>query len=133
MLEQISCIKRNNQKIVVDAGFFARKTSYKSPTRYRIKPLLYKNFGTNHIQRWHCTYAGTRSLRALCVLLDEIKIDTITFGIIPKKQPPPWLAAWGALDKKAKMLRTKIAKDQTDPHKIFLKKSSRVISPAIKL
>lgn len=108
IIENISCIRRNNQKLVIDAGFFAHKTSYKSPARYRIKPLLYKNFGTNRIQRWHCTYAGARSLQALYVLLDEIKIDTITFGTIPKKQPPAWLKAWSNLAEKAKMYKTTI-------------------------
>lgn len=132
-LEKISCIKRNNQKLVIDNGFFAHKTSYKSPARYQIKPLLYKNFGTNHIQRWHSTYGGTRSLKALYTLLEEIRIDTITFGVLPKKQSPAWLAAWQALDKRAKKLAVKMDKKQTDPYKIFLKKSSKEISPEIKL
>lgn len=133
VFEKISCIKRNNQKLVIDYGFFAHKTSYKSPARYQIKPLLYKNFGTNHIQRWHCTYGGTRSLKALNTLLEEIKIDAITFGVLPKKQNSAWQEAWQALDNKTKQLGIKMDKNQTDPYKILLKKSSKEISPKIKL
>ncbi len=107
-IEHISCIKRNNQRLVIDDGFFAFKTSYKSPVRYQIKPLLYKIFGTNHVHRWHCTYAGIRSLRALNEVLNEIRIDEISFGTSPKKQTPTWRLAWQALSEKSIATGTKI-------------------------
>lgn len=108
-LEHFSCIKRNGNRLVIDDGFFAYKTSYKSPTRYKIKPLLYKTFGSNHVYRWHCTYAGVRSLRALLVVLDEIIIDEISFGVSPKYQNPTWGDAWKALEEKCLLKKTKLS------------------------
>ena len=87
-LEKIYCVTRHGQNRVIDSGFFARKTSYKSPARYRIKPQLYKVFGSSIVHQWHCTYAGTRSLRALAVLLDHISIKEISFGSLPKNSCP---------------------------------------------
>ena len=107
-LEHIHCIKRHNKRMVVDDGFFRFKTSYKSPVRYQIKPLLYKVFGSIHIKRWHVTYAGIRSLRALCELLNEIRIDEITFDSVPKKQIGNWKTAWQELVNKGMLLKTKI-------------------------
>jgi hypothetical protein len=107
-LEHISCIKRNNQRLVIDDGFFSFKTSYKSPVRYQIKPLLYKTFGTKHIHRWHSTCSGIRSLRALNEVLNQIRIDEISFGTNPKKKSPTWRLAWQALNEKALASGTKI-------------------------
>lgn len=108
-LEHFSCIKRNGQRLVIDDGFFVYKTSYKSPTRYKIKPLLYKTFGSNHVYRWHCTYAGVRSLRALLVVLDEIIIDKISFGMGAKYQNDAWREAWQALKEKCLIKKTKLS------------------------
>ncbi|MBM3886885.1 hypothetical protein FJ364_03045 [Candidatus Dependentiae bacterium] len=107
-IERIHCINRTNKKTVIDDGFFRFKTSYRSPVRYQIKPLLYKVFGSNHIHRWHCIYAGVRSLRALQEILNEISIDEISFGYFPKKQTPAWLQAWKELNLKAEGCKTTI-------------------------
>jgi hypothetical protein len=107
-LEQIYCVTRQGQNRVIDSGFFARKTSYKSPARYRIKPQLYKVFGSSIVHQWHCSYAGTRSLRALVVLLDHIVIKQISFGALPKKQVPSWIAAWHELEAKCAQKETRI-------------------------
>ncbi len=126
-LEHFSCIKRNGKRLVIDDGFFVHKTSYKSPTRYKIKPLLYKTFGSNHIYHWHCTYAGIRSLRALLVVLDDITIDEISFGVIPKYQNDVWRDALQALEEKCLATKTKLStperfvknpkqKDKKDTH-----------------
>lgn len=107
-LEHIHCINRKGRQFVIDDGFFTYKTSYKSPVRYRIKPLLFRVFGTNHIQRWHSAYAGVRTLRALSVVLDEISIQEISFGSAPTKPTPSWHKAWQELQEKALQKNTQL-------------------------
>lgn len=102
----LHCIARNKSRSVIDTGFFKNKTNYASPAKYKIKPLLYKFFGDNHINRWHSHHGGVRSLRGITALLEEIKIDTISFGTLPSKPHATWLNTWQLLQAAAKKHKT---------------------------